>query len=158
MQCSCSGRRKEEKTGTKRKLKGAASARTSCPMAFWLVAEDYTDLMNSTWRVLHMQNRKSIVHNHAPVTDSYVFAKYRGSTRNLNEAQRVQLVKIFEGARGAKQALIAIRDAFPDTKWTCQDVKNEYRRCQYEKLGTRTRVKLLVKEMDEAGWWHPQVS
>lgn len=102
-----------------------------------------------------MQNCKSIVHNHAPVTDSHSFAKYRRGTRNLDEAQRAQFVKIFEDARGAKQALIAIRDAFPDTNWTLQDVKNEYWRCQHEKLGVRTRVELLVEEMNEAGWWHP---
>jgi hypothetical protein len=124
-------------------------------MALWVVANDCTDLESSTWRVLHYKNQKSVQHNHPPQQNAYVFPQYRRKTRKeLDDTAQQQLAAIFEGARGTKQALLSLQKAFPDVYWTRQDVKNEYRRYQREKLGMRTKVELLIAELDEAGWWH----
>lgn len=154
--CSCEGQRREKSTtGDKRKRAGAESIRTGCPMALWVVANDCSNLESSTWRVLHYRDQKSVRHNHPPQQNAYVFPRYRRETRkNLDETAQQQLTVIFEDARGAKQALLSLQKAFPDEYWTRQDVKNEYQRYQREKLGMRTKVELLIAEMDEAGWWH----
>lgn len=154
--CSSEGQRRETSTtGDKRKRAGAESIRTGCPMALWVVANDCSNLESSTWRVLHYKDRKSVQHNHPPQQNPYVFPRYRRETRkNLDENAKQQLSVIFEGARGTKQALLSLQKAFPDVYWTRQDVKNEYQRYQREKLGMRTKVELLIAEMDEAGWWH----
>lgn len=155
MACNRKGKRRAAKKHTSERVQrvrlGAGTSKCGCNMQFWVVAEDYTNL-GGQWRVKWAQNRRSITHNHPPMANPYAMARYRRATRTPDMRERLQA--IFELARGTKQTLLMIREAFPNAVFSRQDVKNEYRQYQQDELGNRTRTDVLVEELRGGGYWY----
>ena len=76
----------------------------------------------------HAEGRKSIVHNHPPQREKYVYPAYRRATRS--EEMYARLLEIWPLCQGAKQAKSMIEKEFPGSQWTRQDVVNAYRKYQ----------------------------
>lgn len=147
----CSKRGKPKQTSAVRKRPGAGSSRCGCRMQFYLLANDYRDL-EGQWRVKWSENKRSYTHNHPPVEDLYAMPRYRRATRTAAMIERLQ--QVFEMARGSKQALVMIREAYPDAVFSRQDVVNEYRQYQRQQLGNRTRTDALVEELEGGRYWY----
>lgn len=141
--------------GVARQRLNAGGSRTNCEYAFYIVAVDYSDPINSPWRILHMKGKsgyKSVSHNHPPYSNIYVVSKYRRETRTKEIRDRIR--SIFPQSTGAKEALVSLRSEFPGIQLTRQDLRNEYRSWQYEELGCRTKVEALVDQLEEKQYWY----
>ncbi|KAG6066768.1 hypothetical protein E4U32_005415 [Claviceps aff. humidiphila group G2b] len=152
MTCHRAGKRRERDSSSVSKPRlGAASQRTDCKMKFFLVAVDYTQL-DGQWRVKWCKNRASITHNHPPVHDVYSIASYRRSTRT-NEL-RAHLLAIWPLVRDATQAMLLLKESFPQAVFTRQDVVNELRHLQRPQAGTPLEIEELSAEMEEKDYWY----
>ena len=67
---------------------------------------------------------------------------------------RRKLQEIWPLARGAKQALLLLKQHFPESNWTRSDVRNEYRAWQRRELGNRTKVDVLLGELTAEDYFY----
>src|SRR5947209_618864 len=112
-------------------------------MQFFIKAHDKKSLDTSQWMIQHAANEKSVKHNHPPEKDPSTYPKYRRVTRTTEMRQELQ--SIWYEVRGAKQARILLKERYPESKWTRQDVRNEFRSEAVQRLAGRTTTEALVE-------------
>jgi hypothetical protein len=149
MVCSRHGKPRQKQQGKPRP--GAASGRIDCRMQFFMKAYDKNCLATSQWVVQHALDQKSLKHNHPPEKDPSTYPKYRRGTRT--DEMRQQLEQIWYEVRGPKQALILLQGRYPESKWTRQDVRNEFRKMAEARLGEKTKTEALLEHLQLGGYF-----